>query len=71
MTLRLSLETPAGAPFEIALARAGQSLAGPPPGSPVMGWYSPTYGVKQPALSLSLLGRAPAPVRLVSEFIFE
>lgn len=36
----------------IQLIRAGESLYGSPPNSPIFGWTSPTYGVKIPALSL-------------------
>ncbi len=39
--------------LEIGLARAGQSLAGAKPAQPTWGWVSPTYGIKQPALSFS------------------
>jgi len=33
------------------LIRAGEILAGSPPADPIHGWYSPTYGQKQPALT--------------------
>lgn len=71
VTLRLSLAAPAELPLEISLVRAGRALAGPAPVSPVLGWVSPTYSVKTPALSLALIVQAQPPIRLVSDFLFE
>lgn len=68
VTVRLSAASPAGAPFELALVRAGQALVGPAAESPVLGWFSPTYSVKLPALSLALSIQAALPVRLRTEF---
>ncbi len=55
----------------ISLVRAGKALAGPQQVSPVLGWFSPTYTVKVPALSFSLTVRSALPCMLTSEWIFE
>jgi hypothetical protein len=71
VTLHLSILEPAESPFSISFIRAGQALAGPPPDSPLLGWVSPTYSVKTPALSLVLMVEAQPPLRLASEFLFD
>jgi hypothetical protein len=63
--LALEIGSPAGPPFEIALARAGEALIGPAP-PPTMGWVSPTYGVKEAALSFSVTFNANLPVEIES-----
>lgn len=63
---RLTLKTPE--PTAVALVRAGVTLTGKLIASPVDGWLSPTYGVKQPALSLHVTVSGVPPVRMVSEF---
>ena len=50
------------------LFRTGETLLGPTPSHPTWGWYSPTYGVKQPALSFAFEGEGKLPVSLVSEW---
>ena len=52
----------------IQLIRAGELLSGKGEFSPVRGWYSPTYGNKIPALSLSFNLAAPLPIMLTSEW---
>lgn len=53
--LKLIISPPPGLSFQPALVRAGETLAGePPPAAPILGWFSPTYAVKLPALSLLL-----------------
>ncbi len=54
----------------IQLARAGEVLFGQAPVSPVMGWISPTYGVRQPALSFSLSLNASLPLIWISKWTF-
>jgi hypothetical protein len=54
-----------------SLVRAGQALAGPKEVSPIAGWYSPTYSVKLPALSFSVLVRSVLPINFVSEWVLE
>lgn len=51
-------------------ARAGEAVYGGGQVEPVFGWYAPTYGEKQPALSLFLEATGSPPLRLVTEFIF-
>jgi hypothetical protein len=66
----LSLEAPgveAGQAL-LHLIRAGESLLGAPSLSPLLGWYSPSYGQRRPALSVLLSLRARAPLTLVSVF---
>lgn len=69
-TFSLSLDAPgveAGQTL-LHLIRAGESLLGAPSVSPVLGWHSPTYGLRKPALSVLLCLRARAPITLVSVF---
>ncbi len=55
---------------DIALFRAGEALHGNAPAHPTWGWYSPTYGVKEPALAFVLETAGPAPLTLVSQWAF-
>ncbi len=71
--IRLVLSTgprPARLQTSATLVRAGERLYGPGEVLPVMGWFSPTYGVKLPALSLALEVLARDEVAIVSDFIF-
>jgi hypothetical protein len=52
----------------LTLIRAGVVLAGTGEVQPTWGWYSPTYGVKFPALSLVIGKTAKLPVTLASEW---
>lgn len=58
-------------PPAITLVRAGQAvwgnLADCPP---TRGWFSPTYGVKNPALSLAVEVQSAETVQFTTEFIF-
>jgi hypothetical protein len=63
-TVRLALT--ADAPGRLLLVRAGERLAGDGPVSPLLGWFSPTYNIKEPALSLSLHATGPLPMRFTS-----
>lgn len=53
----------------IALVRAGEVLSGPAKQSPILGWFSPTYNLKIPALSLVIAFRSPLPVTLLSDWL--
>ena len=55
---------------QLSLVRSGVLLAGSGDPQPYWGWYSPTYGVKQPALSFSIEIRRGLPVHIRSEWIF-
>ena len=63
-----SLRTRSADSVVVQLVRAGELLSGKGEFSPVRGWYSPTYGYKIPALSLSFELAAPLPVTLASEW---
>lgn len=52
------------------LARGGELLAGEGPVLPTWGWFSPTYGVKIPALALRMNVTAPLPFSLRSVWEF-
>ncbi len=54
--------------IDFCLVRAGEILSGKGPADPVRGWYSPTYGYKYPALSLSYTVKGPLPINLESEW---
>ena len=51
-----------------SLVRAGKLLYGNAEIPPTRGWYSPTYGVKIPALSLALEMTASNAVQFITEF---
>ena len=53
-----------------SLARAGKLLYGDTKIPPTRGWYSPTYGVKIPALSLALEVSLSNEVKFISKFEF-
>ena len=53
-----------------SLVRAGELLYGSSVPSPIMGWVSPTYGCKIPALSFTMEVIATHDVKFISEFIF-
>lgn len=57
-------------PFGLSLWRAGETLAGNLPAPPQAGWVSPTYSVKQPALSLTAYVQLHRELKFVSEFVF-
>jgi hypothetical protein len=70
MTTDLQTGETDGHAFSTGLVRAGETLYGHIPPAPDEGWFSPTYGVKLPALSLSMTLSAPGSARFVTEFIF-
>lgn len=49
--VELNIETSGDERADHSLIRAGESIHGPAKADPVLGWFSPTYGVKEPALS--------------------
>jgi len=55
----------------LQLARGGESLIGPPAEAPILGWISPTYGQKLPALSFSLTVSAQLPLHLSTHWTFD
>lgn len=50
--VELAVETSVGEEAKISLIRGGELIEGDAEGDPVLGWFSPTYGEKEPALSL-------------------
>jgi hypothetical protein len=68
IVLSLSWSESQAHPAAIQLVRAGELIAGSGAVSPNLGWYSPTYGVKVPALSYSLTLQSSLPCLLTSEW---
>ncbi len=69
VSLQFTAETPidhSPLKWEIAIVRCGEALLGTSKPDPIMGWVSPTYGMRIPALSLTLTLVSPLPVRLIS-----
>jgi hypothetical protein len=73
----LHLDVTGGETASVDLVRAGEGvfMSGPGDRTPPMeaticGWVSPTYGVKVPALSLSVETKSVYDVKFASEFIF-
>lgn len=71
LVLSLRAEAP-GVPLQpdLQIARAGELLHGSGEAHPTWGWYSPTYGVKIPALSLRLSVDSSLPLVFTSRWIF-
>ncbi len=69
--LEISLSEDSGRPLEMQLIRAGKVLKGAPEEQPTLGWHSPTYGVKQPALSLRAAYSGFAPLRLNTNILIQ
>jgi len=63
----LSNSEPTVPPSSVELIRAGESLIGQRMDE-IMGWVSPTYGVRQPALSLSLTWKTPQSISIYSDW---
>jgi hypothetical protein len=53
-----------------SLFRCGERLLGEAPSDPTWGWYSPTYGVKIPALMISASARRKLPLQMVTDWRF-
>jgi len=68
LSLRLALADHTTAQTYVQLVRAGQVIAGPGKTSPVLGWYSPTYNLKQPALSLRFMIEGVLPLSFSSDW---
>jgi hypothetical protein len=56
--------------FDFSLFRAGDPLLGSGLSDPTRGWTSPTYGVKIPALSLSVTVESPSEIIFSTDFNF-
>jgi len=68
--LKLTLHSSEISKQNFSLIRAGELIEGNGDTFPTCGWYSPTYGVKIPALSLALEATASGTVKFISEFEF-
>jgi hypothetical protein len=55
---------------KMTLVRAGEGLTGDGLLLPIMGWYSPSYGQKKPALSVALDVSGSETAKFVTEFVF-
>jgi hypothetical protein len=63
VTVRISSQ---GAVLVPSLGRAGEVLAGTADEDPIRGWVSPTYGIKNPALSFAVSAEGSLPVTLTT-----
>ena len=74
LTIRISTDSSTAKTYEdtykIGLVRAGETLYGNVEPTALDGWFSPTYGVKAPALSLSMTLAMPGCGSFTTEFIF-
>jgi hypothetical protein len=69
--LDVTITTSSSGPI-VQIIRAGEMIYGGGPILPVLGWYSPTYASREPALSLRVIMTAAAlPVKLVTVFNFQ
>lgn len=64
-TIALSIKAPDA---QFTLVRASERLAGNLDFAPILGWYSPTYDYKEPALSLIAEVSGPAPLEFTSRW---
>lgn len=55
---------------DLTIVRAGERLVGSGQVKPIYGWYSPTYGVKLPVLSLSIVQVGSLPIRFSTRWQF-
>jgi Heparinase II/III-like protein/Heparinase II/III N-terminus len=70
-TLQISILSGEGyLPIPIQIIRAGEVIYGPPADLPTLGWISPTYAVKKPALSIRAALSSTITVQLASEWRF-
>ena len=68
LAIKASLPLQPGMPLQpvFQLLRAGQVIGGLPEDLPTLGWFSPTYASKQPALSLRATLHATLPLQFSS-----
>jgi hypothetical protein len=52
------------------LIRCGELIRGSGKPTPILGWFSPTYGIKLPALSLVILTKGLPPIMVSTEWSF-
>jgi hypothetical protein len=69
VTLNSCIEQGDFSDCNLTLARAGEILLGSGSIADTLGWVSPTYGIKHPALSFAIHVLARPPVSLLSEWV--
>jgi hypothetical protein len=69
LQLGFAADSPSALDSSLLIVRAGEVLYGQRPASTTWGWVSPTYGVKLPALSVSVEVEANLPVTLTSRWL--
>ncbi|MGB8252483.1 MAG: alginate lyase family protein, partial [Anaerolineaceae bacterium] len=52
----------------VSVFRAGTALTSSNETRPTWGWYSPTYGVKEPALAIHVLAKGNLPMQLITRW---
>jgi hypothetical protein len=53
---------------DFRIIRAGELIHGDGPSDPILGWYSPTYGVKVPSLSFVIDLKTALPATITTTF---
>ncbi len=66
--VRLAVSCPSIAASDVRLVRAGERLHGSGSARPTHGWFSPTYGIKEPALSFAIVFRGRVPCEIDSSW---
>jgi len=68
ISIRLALADQTTAQTYVQLVRAGSVIAGPGSASTVLGWYSPTYSIKIPALSFRFIVEGVLPLSFSTDW---
>ncbi len=68
--IKLLVQTSVGDKAEFQLVRGGELVHGQGPADPILGWRSPTYGVKLAALSFNADVNGPLPITITSTWTF-
>jgi hypothetical protein len=64
--IEIAIDVSVGDLAELKVVRAGEVVHGSGEESPILGWTSPTYGVKKPALSFIADAVGPLPITIIS-----
>jgi hypothetical protein len=67
--LKVDADVSVGDKYQIQLIRSGELVHGEGTAYCILGWVSPTYGVKNPALSFVLQAKGLLPITITSKFI--
>jgi hypothetical protein len=68
--IELSVDVSVGDLSEMRVVRAGELVHGSGSADPILGWASPTYGLKNPALSFIVDAVGPLPTTIISTWTF-